>query len=217
VRDAVLTTMLGEERLVRLLLDAVQRGDVMPASIGASRARRLAAHRDATIRERASTLLAGLDGAGGALAYQRLRGAVVARAGSARGGAPVFARQCAACHTFEGSGGKVGPDLSGISNQPPDALLLHILVPDHEITPGYEAYTVQTRDGLSLFGRMESETAGSLTLRDAAGQAHTVLRAHVTAITAAPASLMPATFGEALSPQELADLIAYLKSPPTER
>ena len=211
VRDAVLTTMTGEERLVRLLLDAVEGRAVSPTSIGAARARRLTTHRDPAIRERARTLLGDVER--GAPAYQRLRDAVLAKRGAVTRGAPVFATQCAACHTFEGRGGKVGPDLSGIGNQPADALLLHILAPDYEITPGYEAYTVETRDGQSLFGRLESETAGSLTLRDAAGQGHTLLRAAVANMSAAPSSVMPATFGEVLSAQDLADLIAYLKSP----
>ena len=98
--------------------------------------------------------------------------------GAARG-RQVYLAQCVACHTFGRGGGRVGPDLSGIRNQPADTLLLHILVPDYEITPGYESYTVQTRDGRTLIGRLESETAASLTIRDAAGEAHVVLRSGV--------------------------------------
>ena len=52
-------------------------------------------------------------------------------------------------------------------------------MPDYEITPGYEAYSVQTRDARTIFGRLESEAPNSLTLRDAAGQAHTILRTNV--------------------------------------
>ncbi len=87
-------------------------------------------------------------------------------------------------------------------------------MPDYEITPGYEAYTVQTRDGRSLLGRMESETPTSLALRDAAGEPHTILRADVASMAATAGSLMPAGFDQAMSAQELADLVAYLKSAP---
>ena len=62
------------------------------------------------------------------------------------------------------------PDLSGIRNQPADAILLHVLVPRYEIAPGYQAYKVETRDGRTLFGRLESEAPNSLTLRDAPSQ-----------------------------------------------
>ena len=155
---------------------------------------------------------AGLDAGGGLPVYERARTDVLARSGEAARGRQQFEAQCVACHTFGGAGGRVGPDLSGIRNQPADALLLHILVPDYEITPGYESYTVQTRDGRTIVARMESETASSLSLRDAAGQAHVVLRADVVSVTAASGSLMPATFHEALSGQDLADLLAYLKT-----
>ncbi|MGV3517998.1 PVC-type heme-binding CxxCH protein [Luteitalea sp.] len=212
VRDAVLTALMSEERLTTALLDAVAREDVAPAAIGASRARRLMGHRTPAIRDRARTLLAGLDAGGGLPVYERARTDVLARSGEAARGRQQFEAQCVACHTFGGAGGRVGPDLSGIRNQPADALLLHILVPDYEITPGYESYTVQTRDGRTIVARMESETASSLSLRDAAGQAHVVLRADVVSVTAAPGSLMPATFHEALSGQDLADLLAYLKT-----
>ena len=213
VRDAVLTAMITEDRIVWALLDAVDHKDVSPAAIGVSRARRLVAHRDPRISARAKTLLAGLDAAGGLPVYQRARADVLARPGVPSRGRQQFNNQCVACHTFGSAGGRVGPDLSGIRNQPADALLLHIIVPDYEITPGYESYTVQTRDGRSLTGRLESETAGSVTLRDAAGEPHAVLRSDVVSLAAAQGSLMPATFHDVLSAQDLADLIAYLKAP----
>ncbi len=213
VRDAVLTAMTGERRLVELLLDAVARKDVPPAAIGASRARRLLEHRDPAVQARARVLLKGLDAAAGQSVYQRLRPDVVSRRGVPARGRRQFESQCAACHTFAGTGGRVGPDLSGIGNQPADALLLHILVPDYEITPGFEAYTVQTGDGRTVVGRLQSETATSLTITDGAGQAHSVLRSNVASLAAAAGSLMPATWHEVLSAQDLADLIAYLKTP----
>ena len=108
----------------------------------------------------------------------------------------------------------MGPDLSGIRNQPADAILLHVLVPDYEIAPGYQAYVVETRDGKTLFGRLESEAPNSLTLRDAASQSHVILRSQVVSMSASASSLMPNELERAMSEQELADLIAYLKRQP---
>jgi putative heme-binding domain-containing protein len=105
----------------------------------------------------------------------------------------------------------VGPDLTGIRNQPADAILLHALVPDYEITPGYQAYVVETRDGKTLTGRLESEAPNSLTLRDASSQAHVILRSQVVSMSASTSSLMPNELERAMSEQDLADLIAYLK------
>jgi putative heme-binding domain-containing protein len=195
-----------------VLLDAIERQTIGPSALGASHRRRLVEHRTAAIRGRAGALLTGLDRRVGLEGHARVQRAVLARPGVAARGARPFATHCAACHTFIREGGRVGPDLSGIRNQPADAILLHVLAPDYEITPGYEAYTVQTRDGRSLFGRLESETPTSLTLRDATGQAYTILRDGVVSVMAADGSLMPAGFDQAMSTEELADLLAYLKS-----
>lgn len=216
VREAVLATLLSEDRLVQALLDAIERHAISPAAIGATSRGRLTGHRNASIQQRATALLGDADGRSGMQVYERARRDVLARAGDATRGSRAFSTHCAACHTFNDEGGRVGPDLSGIRNQPADAILLHILVPAFEITPGFDAYTVQTHDGRSLFGRMESEAPNSLTLRDAGGQQHTVLRADVASMAAGAGSLMPGGFEQALSAQGLADLVAYLKSAPRE-
>ena len=212
VRDAVLTTLFSEDRLVSVLLEAVARRDIPASALGASRWRRLTAHRTASIKQRAGALYTASDSATAMQVYERTQKGVLARTGNPARGATAFATYCAACHTFNGTGGRAGPDLSGIRNQPADALLLHIVVPDYEITPGYESYTVQTRDARTILGRLESEAPNSVTLRDAAGEAHTILRTNVESMTAATSSLMPVGIDQAMSAQQLADLIAYLKS-----
>ncbi|MGH9307921.1 MAG: PVC-type heme-binding CxxCH protein [Vicinamibacterales bacterium] len=212
LREAVLSALLSEDRLVFVLLDAVARRDVNASALGASRWRRLTSHRDPSIRTRAEALHSAADTRSAMQAYERRREDVLARAGDPTQGAAAFAKHCTACHTFNGSGGRVGPDLSGIRNQPPEAILLHIVVPDYEITPGYEAYMVETRNGKTIFGRLESEAPASTTVRDAAGQAHAILRTDIASMAAAPASLMPAGLDQAMSSQELAGLLAYLKS-----
>ena len=212
VRDAVLTTMLADERTTGVLVDALARGDVPAAALGASRWRRLTTHRSPAIREQAEKLYTATDTASAMQVYERLQTSVLARAGEPLRGAGAYATFCAACHTFDGAGGHVGPDLSGIRNQPADALLLHIVVPDYEITPGYESYTVETRDGQTILGRLESDAPNSLTLRDGAGDLRTILRTNIESMSTSTSSLMPVGLGQAMSPQDLADLLAYLKS-----
>jgi putative heme-binding domain-containing protein len=211
VRDIILTTFLSEDRLVPFLLDAIERGDIGASALGPSRWQRLREHRNPSIRQRAETLHTVADAGSPVKAYERRLPEVLARSGDAKSGAALFAKHCNVCHTFDGAGGRVGPDLSGVRNQPVDALLLHIIVPDYEIAPGFAAYTVRTRDERTIFGRLESDAPGSITIRDAAGQSHTVLRVDVKSMTAAASSLMPAGLDQAMSSQDLSDLIAYLK------
>src|SRR5262245_14339308 len=169
-------------------------------------------HRDLGVQKRARALLSGLESGDRMQVYNRLRGTVLERTANAPGGRTVFAAHCASCHAIDGSGGQVGPDLTGIRNQPADAILLHVLVPDYEIAAGYQSYVVETRGGRTLVGRLESEAPNSVTLRDGASQSHVILRSDVVSMSASVRSLMVGEFDRTMSEQDLADLIGYLKA-----
>jgi putative membrane-bound dehydrogenase-like protein len=212
VRETVLSVLLADERHTEVLLNALDKGSIAATALGPSRRNRLRTHRNGAIQTRARTLFASVDAGDRMRVYERLRGTVLTRSADATKGKQVFASHCATCHVFDGAGGNLGPDLSGIRNQPADAILLHALVPDYEITPGYQTYIVETRDGRTLVGRLESEAPNSLTLRDASSQSHTILRSDVASIAASTSSLMPGELERTMSEQDLADLIRYLKT-----
>ena len=126
-------------------------------------------------------------------------------------GQAVFKLHCAACHRLDREGIPVGPDLLGIRNQPKEAILLHVVAPDYEIAPGFAGYTVETKDGRSFSGLILSETRTSITVRQAQGIEENILRSSIASLEASRSSLMPQEFEKAMSRQDLADLIAYLK------
>lgn len=212
VRESILSALVSSEPLTAILLDALESQSIAPTALGAARRGRLLNHGNAAIQARARAVLAAGNAADRMQAYERLRPAVLERTGSAANGQRVFTAHCAPCHAFGGTGGVLGPDLSGIRNQPPEAILLHIMVPDHEITPGYQAYHVETRDGGTIVGRLESETPTTVTIRDATSRPHVILRSHVASMAGSARSLMPGELERSVSEAELADLIAYLKS-----
>ena len=212
VREAVLSSLMTSETQTAVLLGAIETGAIAGSEVGAARRNRLMSHRNAEIQKRARVLLAAVEAGDRMQIYERLRETVLRRTASAANGRQVFVSRCAACHAVDGTGGRLGPDLSGIRNQPADAILLHALVPDYEITPGYQSYVLDTRDGRTLVGRMESEAPNSLTLRDGSSQSHVILRGDVVTVAASPRSLMPADLERVMSEQELADVIGYLKA-----
>jgi putative heme-binding domain-containing protein len=212
LREAVLAALIADDQQVSVLLDAVERGAVPATAVGPLRRGRLMNHRDAAIQKRARSLFAAVESGDRMRAYERVRAASVKRTGNTANGGAVFVAHCAACHAVDGAGGQVGPDLSGIRNQPADAILLHIIAPDYEISAGYQAYVVETRDRRTLVGRLESESPNSLTLRDGASQQHVILRSDVVSLSASTRSLMPPELERAMSEQDMADLIAWLKA-----
>ena len=214
VRDAVQSALLNSEPHTSVLLDALEKGWIAPAELTPQRRTRLTSHRNAEVQKRARAVFARLEPGHRMQGYERLRASVLGLVGDPGKGQGVFSTHCATCHTFAGAGGTLGPDLSGIRNQPRDAILLHALMPDFEITPGYEGYMVETRDGRTLVGRLVSEAPHSITLRDASSQEHVILRSQVVSMAVSRTSLMPAGIEGALSPQDLANVIEYLKSAP---
>ena len=129
----------------------------------------------------------------------------------AKSGHAVFLKTCAQCHVYGAEGSRVGPELTGIRNQPGEALLLHILVPDYEIQPGFTSYEVETKDGRTLSGLLAAETPASVTLRRALGEEETVARSNIARISSTSLSLMPQELEKTMTRQELADLIGFLK------
>jgi len=213
VRESVVTTLTSKPKMTTVLFAAIRAGVVKPAEISSPKRTQLLKHADAAIKQAATELFQELEGGDRMKIYQAHR-ELLAKPGDAARGTEVFTRACSACHTHQGKGGKVGPDLTGVRNQPADALLLHILVPNYEVVPAYQTVTIATDDGRNLSGWLAGETDNSLTLRTAFGTEETVLRKNIATLTSSSLSLMPDGLEQAMTQEELADLIAFLKSEP---
>jgi putative heme-binding domain-containing protein len=132
--------------------------------------------------------------------------------GSAVAGAEVFNLTCATCHRLDGQGSDVGPDLASLQNKDADYWLKNILDPNAIVEPRSAAYLVRLKDQRALAGLIKSETANSLTVMMPGGIRETILRSQVDQLEALPQSLMPEGLELALTDQQLADLIAFLRS-----
>jgi putative membrane-bound dehydrogenase-like protein len=209
LRDEVLSILIAQAQHLPGLLTALEEGRVPIGAIDALHRQQLAQHRDGDIRRRAAKLFGAVQG-DRARVYEAYKDIVTWKADPSKGRA-VFRRECASCHRLDQEGHAVGPDLFGVRNQPKQTILLHVLVPDHEITQGFAAYTIATKDGRMLMGLITSETPASITLRQPLGKEDTILRAEIDEIAAGKQSLMPQGLEKSISRQEFADLLAYLK------
>lgn len=208
LRGLALDLLMSRTPWLEALLDAVERGAVPGAAFDSTRAAVLEAHSSSRIRARAASLLparAETPQASGALQEE-----VLSLNGVADRGRVLFAENCAQCHRAEGMGHAVGPDLAAAAAAGPEQLLLHILEPNREVAPEYVSYIVETRDWEMHSGIIAAETAASVTLNRANGDLVTILRANIERIRATEVSLMPEGWDEALAPEQLADLLAYL-------
>ena len=131
--------------------------------------------------------------------------------GDAAGGQVLFESLCAVCHRLREKGHAVGPDLDMTGLKPTDWLLSNILDPARSVEARYRGWTVTDKTGAVFSGVILAETVNSLVLRLPGGSEQAVLRSGITAMDPVPGSLMPAGFESALSPQQMADLLKWIR------
>jgi putative membrane-bound dehydrogenase-like protein len=141
---------------------------------------------------------------------------VADKPGDAARGKAVFETNCAICHTIEGQGGKVGPDLTGIGAKPRADLLHKVLDPNSSVEGSYRQWIVRTKDGDTIAGRIFAENRASLQLYDATAKLHEVQRSDIERLVATPKTLMPEGF-EQLGEDKLTDLLTFLSTSRVKR
>ena len=125
-------------------------------------------------------------------------------------GGMLFRQMCASCHRVNDVGVTVGPDLKNAYNNAKETLLRSILFPSEKIASGYDTYIVTTQDNDSYNGVLVNESPNSVVLRQAGGIDRTFLRKDIKKMVTSPTSLMPA-FGEAITPEDCANIIEWIK------
>ncbi len=168
LREAVLSALMSTSALQSALLSAVESGAVPLGMIDSLRRKQLGGQKDPAIRDRAAKIFAASAVGNRGVVYEDYK-SVAGMPGKAANGHQLFLKVCANCHRLDREGTPVGPDLFGMRNQPKEAILLHILIPEYEITPGFGAYLVETSDGRVLAGLLVGETPTQITLRGALG------------------------------------------------
>jgi putative heme-binding domain-containing protein len=139
-----------------------------------------------------------------------MRQLVRTRTGNASNGQAVFSRLCAQCHMIYGQGQDVGPDITANGRNDFDQLLSNVFDPSLVIGPGYQATTVATDDGRVLTGLLAEDGKDRVILKIQGGKRETIPRGQIEEIKTSPVSLMPEDVEKQLSPQEIADLFAFL-------
>lgn len=213
VRREAAEVLFSRRAGIEAVLSAVESRQVSAAEIDSARWSQLHNDRDPKMRERARKIT----GARPSTSSEResliasYRPAL-ALAGRREHGHDVFAKVCATCHKAEGQGTEVGPDLATVTSRTPEDLLVHILDPNREVAPNYINYNVAMTDGRVASGIIAEETATTVVLKRAEGASDQIPRDGIESIASTGVSLMPEGLEKGLSAQDLADLMAFVRS-----
>lgn len=217
VRIAALEALSGRTTWTQAMLHAIDEGKVSPTGFPVPVRRALATSKDKAIRDLAFKVLGAWKDSSDdvkSLIAQKKQACLTGEPDLANGKL-IFTSTCMVCHEFHGGGQKVGPDLIGSGRSNLDAILANVIDPNQIIGNGYENFTVSTKDGRTLAGRVVEDTPSHVKLLGAGGASQIVPRDQVATLTNTKQSLMPMGFGN-LPDTAFRDLIWYVLAPPEE-
>lgn len=211
LRTRMIDLLLSRDSWALALIEAIENGQVSGAEVSAPDQERFFASANVEIRRRSEVALSKF--------RPQDRNEVIAKyahvadlTGRIPFGAQVFRNTCAACHSFRDIGQSFGPDIGLFRDKNIPEFLEAILNPNAVIEPRFINYNIETKNGRRLAGVIAEETANSLILMQMGGTRETLLRSDITRIGASQRSMMPDGLEARVSPQQMADLIAFLRS-----
>jgi putative membrane-bound dehydrogenase-like protein len=212
-QDAVATLASRREYAVELL-QAVEAKAVPRGDISAYTARQLHALGDPRVSEQLRKVWGEVrdtkpDRQKQLARYKGLLTPAALKAADPRNGRLLFGKTCGQCHKLFGEGGAVGPDLTGHNRAETDYLLAKLVDPGAQLANDYRMSVVATRDGRVITGIIAERSPRRLVLQTATERI--VLAAEdVETVEESSQSMMPEGQLDALTREQVRDLIAYL-------
>ena len=133
-----------------------------------------------------------------------------------KGKAMYAAVLCQSCHTMQGEGGAIGPDLTQLGTRfSPKDILVATINPSETISDQYHATVLELKEGGSIVGKLNDEDAQNYYISQnpfAPNDIKKVAKSNVILKKNADVSIMMPGLINRLNEEELKDLMAYLIS-----
>lgn len=121
------------------------------------------------------------------------------------------AQRCIMCHVIDGTGAEVGPGLADFGKTQTHEVLVRSLVdPSADISHGYEAMEIKTKDGKTIHGLVYKDH-DPLIVASMGGLTQLVPKEKLASKKPLGRSLMLSAAQLGLTAQDVADVVAYLK------
>ncbi len=210
-RTQALDALMNRDAWAAELVAAIGDDKVPRTDFDAARRQRLLNHRSLDVRNKASAAFATAGNADRQKVIDQYRAALASPV-DALHGAQLFAKVCAGCHRLAEIGHEVGPDLASLTDKSPEALLIAVLDPNRAVESKFLTYVAETKSGSTFSGLLASETGNSITLVNAERKEQVILRADLEELVSTSKSVMPEGIEKDLSPRDVADIIAHVRS-----
>ncbi len=210
---AVVETLASRKSYAEALLKALQTNQIQPSAVPVQVARSL----KNLLGKKFTNVYGALPVVGAEREhlikkYKKLcKPSAVAAADASRGRA-VFQKTCAACHVLYGEGGNVGPELTGANRANLDYILLNSVYPSLDVPYAYRTVSVLTVDGRVVNGVLAEEDDTKIVLRTPEQPRVVIAKDDIDFRKISRQSMMPDGQLDAMKPQEVIDLVKYLRT-----
>ena len=131
--------------------------------------------------------------------------------GNAQNGERVFRAQCAGCHRVDGTGGRLGPDLSRIGvARARGAIVRRVRGATEDFLEGYQPVIITLKNGQTVRGVRKNGDLFSVQIMDGRERIQGYLKSDVREVVDGKASAMPVFGVDRLNESDLNDVLAYL-------
>ncbi|MCH7859947.1 MAG: c-type cytochrome, partial [Candidatus Marinimicrobia bacterium] len=195
-----------------LLLTALEQGEVTMGELNLHLERRrvLLHSRDPEIQRRAEALFTDAGIVTRKAALERMRPALSIQ-GRPKRGHEIYTELCAKCHRLGDEGVDLGPNLTEVFRKSAESLMHDVIDPNAAVETAYISYTIETHAGKLISGIVVRETDDAVTIREALNKETTIRRDDIEDMYSTGLSFMPEELEGGMSPQTMADLIAFLQ------
>ncbi len=212
LQRVTLNGLMSNRQVLPSLAEALETRRILTAQIAPDVRQRLLDTHDAALKQRFAKILQAVSADRVSIIEQyadklELRD----QTNEIEAGQAIFARVCAQCHRLNDLGNDVGPPLKQLADKSPQQLLEIILDPNREVDPKYASYTVLLRDDRVFAGIISEEAASQIVLAEAGGKRHTIARSDIAQLRSTGVSLMPVGLEQQVTPEQMNQLISYLK------
>jgi putative heme-binding domain-containing protein len=124
-------------------------------------------------------------------------------------------KSCHACHSINGEGTPIGPDLSGMSSRTARDLVLSVIVPRQVADKRFETVTITLRSGEKVTGVKKDDDSEAIRVYDTTelpAVLRTIQKTDLVKVESSQDSVMPKDYASQYTVNQLLDLISFLKS-----
>ena len=196
------------------LIEALEDGQIDPSAVSWPRQVGLMAQANEDLRRRSRDIFADPERRTDKREVMEKYERALSSEGDVVNGRAVYMENCSICHQIGEEFGTVyGPDLASIRTRRPESVLTDILDPNLSIADGYDLWEIKLTNGETKQGVIGSETTGSITLRIYGAEDEVLSRQDIESLKALGMSIMPGGLENQISPEEMRDLLAFIRKP----